>query len=65
MPINVGFSGTRHGMNEKQKFVVSHQTFDPGWERVTVLSANGIEQVKQIKAQPGQTLSSSAATIYA
>src|SRR3954447_479370 len=31
-------------MNEKQKLVVSHQSFDPGWSKVTVLSATPLDE---------------------
>lgn len=43
-------------MNETCKIVASHNAFDPGWQNVTVFHQNVIEQVKQLKEQPGETI---------
>lgn len=40
-------------MNEMPKIVVSHKTFEPGWNRVTVLSGDVIDQIRKLKATPG------------
>ncbi|MGE5531504.1 MAG: dihydrofolate reductase family protein [Bacteroidota bacterium] len=47
---------TARFMNEKQKYVASHASFDPGWRNVTVLSGDVLERVRQLKAGPGQTI---------
>ncbi len=41
-------------MNETPKLVASHAPFEPGWNKVTVISGNVIEQVRQLKQQPGK-----------
>lgn len=43
-------------INENQKVVVSHHDFDPGWEQVTVIHTDVINAIRQLKAQPGQTI---------
>jgi dihydrofolate reductase len=43
-------------MNERRKFVASHQDFDPGWKNVTVLSADVPGAVKRLKEGPGKTI---------
>jgi dihydrofolate reductase len=43
-------------MNDRRKIVVSHQPFDPGWKNVTVFSGDALEQISQLKAQPGQDI---------
>jgi dihydrofolate reductase len=43
-------------MNERQKFVASHQPFEPGWNKVTVLSADVPGAVRQLKEEPGKTI---------
>lgn len=44
-------------MNEKRKFVASRNpAYAPGWSNVTVLHEDVPAQVKQLKAQPGETI---------
>ena len=43
-------------MNERAKVVASHQAFEPGWDKVTVINGNVVEQVRQLKEGPGQTI---------
>ncbi len=43
-------------MNERRKYVASHQPFEPGWKDVTVLSADVPAAVRQLKQGPGQTI---------
>jgi len=43
-------------MNEKLKLAVSHQPFEPGWKKVSVISADVIAQLKQLKAGPGKAI---------
>lgn len=43
-------------MNEKQKFVVSHAPFEPGWNNVTVLHGDVIAEVRALKEQPGDSI---------
>lgn len=43
-------------MNETQKVIASNTPFDPGWQNVTVFSDDVIDQVRQLKAQPGGTI---------
>ena len=50
MPEVAGF------MNETQKFVASHTDFDPGWQKVTVLSGDIPAQIKALKQGPGQNM---------
>ena len=40
-------------MNETPKVVVAHAGYEAGWQNVTVISDNVIDQIKQLKAQPG------------
>lgn len=43
-------------MNEKQKIVVTHQPFEPGWQNVTVISDDVAAEIKELKEQPGETI---------
>lgn len=44
-------------MNERPKYVVSHQPFEPGWQHVTVISGGDvIADIRKLKAQPGQNI---------
>jgi dihydrofolate reductase len=40
-------------MNDRPKYVASHQPFDPGWSNVTVFSGNVVSRVRGLKEQPG------------
>jgi dihydrofolate reductase len=40
---------TARFMNEKPKYVASHEAFDPGWDRVTVFHEDAIEQIRGLK----------------
>lgn len=43
-------------MNEKHKVVASHESFDPGWSNVTVISHDVPGQIRKLKEQPGKTM---------
>jgi dihydrofolate reductase len=43
-------------MNEKLKVVVSHKSFEPGWNNVTVISDDVAGEIKKLKEQPGKTI---------
>lgn len=43
-------------MNEKRKVVASHMSFEPGWQNVTVISADVVGAVQQLKARSGKTI---------
>jgi dihydrofolate reductase len=43
-------------MNETPKVVVSHHDFDPGWQNVTVISHNVMDEIRRLKAQPGESI---------
>ena len=43
-------------MNDTQKVVASHSGFEPGWKNVQVISGDVVEQVRKLKAQPGETI---------
>lgn len=44
-------------MNERPKYAVSHQPFEPGWQHVTVISGDdAISDIRKLKAQPGQNI---------
>jgi dihydrofolate reductase len=43
-------------INERPKYVASHQPFDPGWSNVTVLSGDVIGAVRRLKQQPGEAI---------
>jgi dihydrofolate reductase len=47
---------TARFMNEKQKYVASHAPFEPGWQNVTVLSRDVVDQVRNLKQGPGNTI---------
>lgn len=40
-------------MNESPKIVVGHKPFEPGWNKVTVLSGDVIDQIRELKETPG------------
>lgn len=40
-------------MNQAHKYVASHTSFEPGWERVTVIGPDVAAAVRQLKEQPG------------
>jgi len=40
-------------MNEMPKIVVAHDPFEPGWSKVTVLSGDVIDQIRDLKSTPG------------
>jgi len=43
-------------MNDCRKCVVTHTSFDPGWNNVTVISDDVIGTVQQLKTQPGRNI---------
>jgi dihydrofolate reductase len=43
-------------MNEKRKVVASHKPFEPGWDKVMVISGDVSGGVKKLKEQPGKTI---------
>jgi dihydrofolate reductase len=43
-------------MNEKHKLVVSHKAFDPGWDKVRVITPDVVAAVKRIKEQTGESI---------
>ena len=43
-------------MNERHKYVASHNAFEPGWHNVTVLTGDVAGQVRQMKSGPGGTI---------
>lgn len=43
-------------MNDRHKVVVSHQPFEPGWSKVTVISGDVVESVKALKEQAGKSI---------
>ncbi len=43
-------------MNESQKYVASRSPFDPGWQKVTVLSGDISQAVRSLKEQPGKDI---------
>ncbi|MEZ4668435.1 MAG: dihydrofolate reductase family protein [Anaerolineae bacterium] len=43
-------------MNERQKVVVSHQPFEPGWSKVSVISGDAMAGVRQLKAGAGKDI---------
>lgn len=43
-------------MDEKFKIVVSHQSFEPGWNNVKVISDDVAAEVKKLKEQSGKTI---------
>lgn len=42
--------------NEKQKFVVSHKPFEPGWKNVEVISDDVTGRIKKLKNEPGKNI---------
>lgn len=49
-------STTAQFMNALPKVVVSHEAFTPEWENTTVISADVIEGIRALKAQPGKDI---------
>jgi dihydrofolate reductase len=43
-------------LNEAHKVVVSHDDFEPGWNNVTVISKDVADEIRKLKAAPGQTM---------
>ncbi|HEX8997599.1 MAG TPA: dihydrofolate reductase family protein [Ktedonobacterales bacterium] len=43
-------------MNERRKYVVSHQPFEPGWSNVTVVSEDVLATIRRLKEQPGGSI---------
>ncbi len=43
-------------MNEKLKIVASHAPFEPGWDKVRVISGDVPGAVKKLKEQPGKNI---------
>jgi dihydrofolate reductase len=43
-------------MNQKLKVVASYKSFEPGWNKVTVISDDVAGAVKQLKEQPGKNI---------
>ena len=49
-------TGISDYLNRVQKYVVSSTTGDPQWENSTVLSNDPVEEVRALKAEPGQDI---------
>jgi dihydrofolate reductase len=49
-------TGVRDHLNEVEKYVVSRTLQDPGWERSTVLRGGLLDEVRELKAQPGKAI---------
>jgi dihydrofolate reductase len=49
-------NGIRDYLNKVQKYVVSSSMTDPEWENSTVFSGDPVEEVRALKAQPGQDI---------
>jgi dihydrofolate reductase len=47
-------TGVRDHLNEVDKYVLSRTLQDPAWERSTVLRGPLLEEVRELKAQPGK-----------
>src|SRR5215207_10287429 len=47
-------TGVRDHLNEVDKYVLSGTLQDPAWERSTVLRGPLLEEVRELKAQPGK-----------
>ena len=47
-------TGVRDHLNEVRKYVVSRRLQDPAWDRSTVLRGPLLDQVRELKAQPGK-----------
>jgi dihydrofolate reductase len=43
-------------INSMRKYVVSTTLHDPEWSNTTVIAGNVVDQIKQLKAQPGQDI---------
>lgn len=49
-------TGVTDYLNRVQKYVVSSTMTDPRWQNSTVLSGDPVEEVRALKAQPGQDI---------
>ncbi|MGH4023723.1 MAG: dihydrofolate reductase family protein [Pseudonocardiaceae bacterium] len=49
-------TGISDYLNRVQKYVVSSTMTDPEWQNSTVLSGDPVEEVRALKAQPGQDI---------
>jgi dihydrofolate reductase len=49
-------SATAGFMNALPKVVVSHSAFKPEWENTTVISANAIDAIRELKNQSGKDI---------
>jgi dihydrofolate reductase len=49
-------TGITRYLNRVQKYVVSSTMTDPEWQNSTVLSGDPVEEVRALKAQPGQDI---------
>lgn len=47
-------TGTTDYLNQVNKYVVSSTLDDPGWENTTVLSGGVLDEVRALKAMPGE-----------
>jgi dihydrofolate reductase len=47
-------TGVRDHLNEVRKYVVSRTLQDPAWERSTVLRGPLLDEVRELKGQPGK-----------
>ncbi len=43
-------------MNQAQKYVVTHDDFEPGWENTEVINANVQEKIQKLKTDSGKDL---------
>ena len=43
-------------MNERRKFVASHKPFEPGWDKVTVISDDVPAEVRKLKEGPDKKI---------
>lgn len=44
------------GVNKAQKYVVSHNVFEPAWENTTVITGEVVSQLKKLKSENGPDL---------
>jgi dihydrofolate reductase len=49
-------TGVTDYLNRVQKYVVSSTMTDPGWPNSTVLAGDPVEEVRALKARPGQDI---------
>lgn len=43
-------------MNAMPKLVAAHEGFEPGWENVTVVSGDVVDEIRKLKEQPGNSI---------